>query len=219
MTLPRILGWLTKNIGWRLISLVIAYLIWMNVATEPEMATIITAPVQYRDAGNNLEISSELVDRVELETRGPSGLLRNLSNARTAVILDFADVKDPGQRTFTITRSSTNLPRGVELLRATPAQIRLTFERRLRKTVPVHVRFLGSLKGGQQILGFVVIPPMEEIYGPASQVQRVTAVETDSIDLGSVDRNHTAVRESVFVPEPKVRFSGPPEVTVKINIP
>jgi hypothetical protein len=191
----------------------------MNVATEPEMATIITAPVQYRDAGNNLEISSELVDRVELETRGPSGLLRNLSNARTAVILDFADVKDPGQRTFTITRSSTNLPRGVELLRATPAQIRLTFERRLRKTVPVHVRFLGSLPGGQQILGFVVIPPMEEIYGPASQVERVTAVETDSIDLGSVSRIHSTVRESVFVPEPKVRFSGPPEVTVRIKLP
>jgi YbbR domain-containing protein len=219
MTLPRILGWLTKNIGWRLISLAIAFFIWMNVATEPEMATIITAPVQYRDAGNNLEISSELVDRVELETRGPSGLLRNLSNARTAVILDFADVKDPGQRTFTITRSSTNLPRGVELLRATPAQIRLTFERRLRKTVPVHVRFLGSLPGGQQILGFVVIPPMEEIYGPASQVERVTAVETDSIDLGSVSRIHSTVRESVFVPEPKVRFSGPPEVTVRIKLP
>jgi hypothetical protein len=110
MTLRRFANWLVKNIGWRILSLAIAYVIWMSVATEPEMATIVSAPVQYRDAGNNLEVSSPLVDHVELETRGPSGLLRNLVNSRTVVSLDFSEVKDPGQRTFTINRTITNLP-------------------------------------------------------------------------------------------------------------
>jgi hypothetical protein len=219
MTPSRIGHWLIKNLGWRLLSLAIAYIIWMNVATEPEMATIVSAPVQYRDAGNNLEISSELVDRVELETRGPSGLLRNLSNSRTVVILDFSDVKDPGQRTFTITRDLTNLPKGVELLRATPAQIRLTFERRMQKTVPVHVRFLSNLPDGRKMSGFTVDPPTKEIYGPVSQVNRIAAVETDSIDLSSLSLSNPSVRVAVFVPEPKVRFVQDPQVTVRISTP
>ncbi len=96
MTPKRIGKWLIKNLGWRILSLAIAYAIWMSVATEPEMATIVSAPVQYRDAGNNLEVSSALIDHVELETRGPSGLLRNLVNSHTVVILDFGDVKEPG---------------------------------------------------------------------------------------------------------------------------
>jgi hypothetical protein len=219
MRLRRIGKWLIKNIGWRIASLAIAYAIWMGVATEPEMATIVSAPLQYRDTGNNLEISSPLVDHVELETRGPSGLLRNLSNSHTVVILDFTDVKVPGQRTFTITRNLTNLPQGVDLLRSTPAQIRLTFERRMDKTVPVHVRFLGSLPGGLKMSGFTVDPPAKEIFGPASQVERVSAVETDSIDLSSLTRGSPSTRVAVFVPEPKVRFSTDPEVTVKITIP
>jgi YbbR-like protein len=219
MTLRRVGAWLVKNIGWRLTSLAIAYVIWMNVATEPEMATIVSAPVQYRDAGNSLEISSELVDRVELETRGPSGLLRSLSNSRTVVILDFSDVKVPGQRTFTITRNLTNLPQGVDLLRATPAQIRLTFERRAEKTVPVHVRFLGSLPGGRKMSGYQVDPPLKDIFGPASQVDRVSAVETDSIDLSAIDLADPQVRVAAFVPEPKVRFLMDPEVTVRITFP
>jgi len=219
MTPRRIGQWLIKNIGWRILSLAIAYLIWMNVAMEPEMATIVSAPVQYRDAGNNLEISSELVDRVELETRGPSGLLRNLSNARTVVILDFSDVKDPGQRTFTITRDLTNLPKGVELLRATPAQIRLTFERRMQKTVPVHVRFVGSLPDGRKMTGYTVDPGTKEIYGPVSQVNRIAAVETDSIDLSSLSLANPSLRVAVFVPEPKVRFVQDPQVTVRIGTP
>lgn len=219
MTPRRIGAWLVKNMGWRLASLAIAYVIWINVATEPEMATMVSAPVQYRDAGNNLEISSDLVNRVELETRGPSGLLRNLSNSRTVVILDFSDVKDPGQRTFTITRDSTNLPQGVELLRATPAQIRLTFERRKEKTVPVHVRFLGSLPGGLKMSGFQVDPPTKVIFGPVSQVDRVSAVETDSIDLSSINLADPSIRVAVFNPEPKVRFLKDPEVNVKITLP
>jgi YbbR domain-containing protein len=218
MTLRRIGKWLIKNIGYRIASLAIAYVIWVNVATEPEMATIVSAPVQYRDAGN-VEVSSPLVDRVELETRGPSGLLRNLSNSRTVVILDFSDVKDPGQRTFTITRNLTNLPQGVDLLRVTPAQIRLTFEWRMQKTVPVHVRFVGSLPNGTKMSGFQVDPPTKEIFGPASQIQRVSAVETDSIDLGSITPANASARVAVFVPEPKVRFSKDAQVTVKITIP
>jgi YbbR domain-containing protein len=191
----------------------------MSVATEPEMATIVSAPVQYRDAGNNLEVSSALVDHVELETRGPSGLLRNLANSHTVVILDFSDVKDAGQRTFTITRSLTNLPQGVELLRSTPGQIRLTFERRMEKSVPVHPRFLGKLPDGLKMSGYEIIPKEKEIFGPASQVERVSAVETDSIDLGSMTRTNSSARVAVFVPEPKVRFLKDPQVTVKVTIP
>ncbi len=209
---------MVKNMGWRLTSIAIAYVIWMNVATEPEMATIVSAPVQYRDTRNNLEISSPLVDRVELETRGPSGLLRALSNSRTVVILDFSDVKEPGQRTFTVTRSLTNLPQGVELLRATPAQIRLTFERRMQKTVPVHVRFQSSLPNGREMKGFEIDPPTKEIFGPASQVERISAVETDSVDLSSINLANPQIRVAVFVPEPKVRFLKDPQVTVKIAL-
>jgi len=218
MTARRFGKWLVKNLAWRIASVGIAYVIWINVATEPEMATLVSAPVQYRDA-LNVEVSSPLVDRVELETKGPSGLLRNLSSSRTVVILDFSDVKDPGQRTFTITRKLTNLPQGVELLRATPAQIRLTFERRMQKTVPVHVRFLGSLPNGLKMGGFHVEPSEKEIFGPASQVARISAVETDSIDLGSITRANASARVAVFVPEPKVRFSKDPQVTVNITIP
>jgi hypothetical protein len=204
--------------GWRILSLAIAYAIWVSVATEPEMATLVSAPVQYRDAGNNLEVSSPLIEQVELETRGPSGLLRNLVNSHTVVILDFSSVKEPGQRTFTINRSSTNLPQGVELLRATPAQIRLTFERRMSKMVPVHVRFLGNPPNGLRVTGFQVDPPEEEISGPVSQITRINAVETDSIDLSSIPLGNPASRVAVFAPEPKVRFLMNPQVTVKMQI-
>lgn len=122
-------AWVKKNLGWRLLSVAIAVLIWMSVASEPEMATLISVPVQYKQPGDDLEVSSRLVETVQLETQGPSGRLRQLAAARPAVILDFSRVKEPGERTFNITQDQINLPRGVELLRATPAQLRFLFEK------------------------------------------------------------------------------------------
>jgi YbbR domain-containing protein len=89
----------------------------------------------------------------------------------------------------------------------------------MQKTVPVHVRFLSSLPGGAVMNGFQVDPPTKEIFGPASQVERVTAVETDSIDLSSINPANLQIKVAVFVPEPKVRFLKDPQVTVKINLP
>ncbi len=76
----------------------------MNVATEPESGHHRLVPRQYSEATPaQLEISSRLTDRVELETRGPSGRLRDLSAPRRR---DSRFQRRPGERerTFTITR-------------------------------------------------------------------------------------------------------------------
>lgn len=208
--------WLMKNLGWRLLSLAIAIAIWMSVASEPEMATLISVPVQYKEPGNQLEVSSRLVETVQLETRGLAGRLRDLANARTAVILDFSKVTEPGERTFNITRAQTNLPRGVELLRATPAQLRFQFEKRETRTVPVRLRFSGTLPDGLELVSYEAIPATREITGPASKVRRVDDVLTDPIDLSAVRvKNPTAVT-TAYISEPQVRFLGAPQVTVRM---
>ncbi len=211
-------NWLTKNLGWRLLSLAIAILIWMAVASEPEMATLISVPVQYKEPGDDLEVSSRLVETVQLETRGLSGRLRELANSRTAVILDFSKVTQPGERTFNVTREETNLPRGVELLRVTPSQLRFQFEKRVTRTVPVRVRFSGVLAKGLSLESYQAQPAEREVVGPQSQVARVAEVLTDPVDLTAVQPNKAVAATIAFISQPQVRFVGTPQVTVKMVV-
>ncbi len=206
--------WLEKNLGWRLLALGIGLAIWLSVASEPEMATLISVPVQYKPPPG-LEISSRLTSTVQLETQGPSGRLRDLASSRTAVILDFSNVTKPGERTFNITRADTNLPRGVELLRATPAQLRFYFEPRETRTVPVVVRFSGALKSGAMD-NFIASPSQKVIVGPASKVRRVQSVTTDPVDLAAMVPGHAQATTTAYITEPEVRFVTAPQVTVKI---
>src|SRR5262252_6022790 len=128
----------TRNFLWKMFALAIAILLWIAVANEPELSTFASVPVEFKDLPDTLEISSDVVDKVELEMRGPSGELRNFSATRTAVVLDMADAM-PGERTYAISEGNVQLPRGISLIRAIPAQVHFRFERRKSRQVPVDV--------------------------------------------------------------------------------
>src|SRR5271156_1212440 len=138
------MSFLTHNVLWKLVALAAAFAIWLDVANEPELATIVSVPVEYNHFPKDLEISSDIVETIDLEARGPSGQLRSLHDSRIAAIVDFASVTAPGERTFSLTTAELKLPRGIDLIRTIPAQLRFRFERRATRSVSVDVPFSGQ---------------------------------------------------------------------------
>ncbi len=162
-----------------------ALLVWISVSTEPELATFVSAHVEYKNLSPGVEINSDVVETVYLEVRGPSEALRLPElPRRSAVILDMADV-EPGQHTFTIDSGDVRLPRGVELLHAIPAQIRMDFEPGATRSVPVEVQFAAALPDDLQLVEATAEPSALAITGPASRVARVPSVRTDPLALKS----------------------------------
>lgn len=210
------MGFFTHNIGWKLISLVAAFFIWMNIAGEPELATILSVPVEYKNYPPGLEISSTIIESVNVEARGPSGQLRDL-NSRITAIIDFSGVNAPGERTITLTSAQMNLPAGIQLIRVIPAQLRFRFERRTTKVLTVEVPYSGTLSPGLVITNTDILPPTLTIAGPESRVAAVQRAVTDPFDLSQVTGD-TQQKLSVYIAEPQVRFVSVPQVTVKVRV-
>ena len=207
----------TENIGLKVVSLMVAVFVWLNIASEPELATILSAPVEYKNYPKDLEISSNIVESVDVEARGPSGRLTDLSSARISAVVDFSSVKAPGERTFTLTSAQLNLPRGIDLIRIIPAQLRFRFEHRASKVLQVQVPFSGTIPAGVSIASTQIIPPTLTITGPESRVAAVPRAVSDPVDLGQITAD-TQQKVSVYIAEPEVRFMTTPQVTVKIRV-
>jgi YbbR domain-containing protein len=208
---------ITKNLGWKLGSLLLAFLLWLAFSSAPLVVTTHTAPIVYNNLANGWMVAGNSPETVHLELRGPAGRLTVSSLAETVVRFDLANAGGTEDRTFTISESNLNLPPGVAFLRAVPSQLRLHLARLAQKEVPVEVRFSGSMPAGYQLAGQSVSPERLRIAGSDTRVTSVTQVQTDPIDLHSLTQTGD-YRVDAFVDDPQVHFESPPQVTVHLNI-
>ncbi len=212
-----ILRFLKTNPAWKLFSLLLSILLWFAFVAESETALSIAVPVEYRNLPRDLEISTEVADRLYLKVRGPSARMRSSDLAQAAVVLNLASIVRPGEHTFTLDQATVNLPAGIVLTRAVPSQIRLRFERRLIRSVGVEPRFEGPPPQGYRMASVETLPKTLQIAGPESRVQLVASVPTDSIDL-SETVSSGEFRVSAYVSDSQIRFEGAPTVVVRVML-
>ena len=83
----------TNNLGWKLLSVALAVLLWIAVEGEPELVTVQAVPVFYRNVEPSLALVSNPPTAVRLELRGSSDVLGpdNLSNVAVRAGLGWRD--------------------------------------------------------------------------------------------------------------------------------
>jgi YbbR domain-containing protein len=206
----------TRNLGWKLLSLVIAVVLWVAVTREPEVATSLSVPVDFKNPPDDLDIDGSLPDRVRLEVRGPSGRLTRDNLSTVAVVLDLSDAR-PGERTYSIRGRNLNLPSGVDFYHAVPSQVTLHFNQlffKEEKVQPVYV----NKPAGYRIASQQFSPTKVRIRGSQDRISAITQIRTDAMDLSEVAGEHV-FHTHLNVGDPLVRIIDvPPDVTVRVKL-
>jgi len=208
---------LLHNIGWKILSLAIAMGLWLIVAREPSIATSINVPIQFKNMSDDLDISSELPERVRVEVRGPSGRLTPENLAQTSVLLDLSTVAGPGERTFTFGERNVKMPPGLNFYKAVPSQLTVSFEHLMYKNVPVRVRYGTGPPDGYAIVKRSVNPQSVRIVGPESRVQKIESVSTDPVDLSNVI-GQAEIGVHINVGDPQVRLNPITQVHFTVTL-
>ncbi len=206
---------ITRNVGWKLLSLAIAAALWIAVAREPELATSLSAPVEFKNMPEDVDFNSAVPDHVQLELRGQSGRLSHDNLADVAVVLDLADAR-PGERTYTIRDTSLNLPSAVSFYRAIPSQLTLRFEHVISRDILVKPLY-EHIPQGYRVQNAELYPAKVRIRGPEQRVRNMEAVSTDPIDLTGVV-GQKEIRTHVNVGDPQVRLESQLIITAKVQV-
>ncbi len=208
---------LTENLAWKLLSILLSFLLWVVVAREPELATSISAPILFRNIPKDLDLASDVPERVQLEVRGPAPRLTPASLSQAAVVLDLSDLQ-PGEQTFTIhDRNIRQLPIGVMFFRAVPSQVSMRFERLISKDVPIEPAYERSPPEGYSVTSYRFDPPKVRIRGPESRVRNIDYVKTDPIDISGIV-SEASRRAHVRVGDPQVHLESSPQVQCVVTL-
>ncbi len=203
------------NAGLKLLSLAVAVLLWAAVTRDPVAEVAVNVPVEFHNAPEHLEISSETIPQVQVRVRGPVREVRDLSPTEVHAVIDLANT-EPGERTYDMSPQRIHLPGGLQVVQAVPSQIRLSFDTRASKQVAVEPRVIGTFATGYRIQKVTPAPPDVTIVGPSTHVRGVETAITDPVDASGVVGTATFVTHA-YVSDPMVRLANPTPIRVTVT--
>lgn len=206
----------TRNLGWKFLSLLIAIVLWIAVAREPEVATLLSVPVDFRNMRDDLDIDGNLPDHVRLEVRGPSGRLTRDNLSALAVLLDLSDAQ-AGERTYSIRGRNLNLPSGVVFYQAVPSQLTLHFEQLIYQEETVQPVYVNK-PPGYRIASEQFSPTKVRIRGSRDRVHAISQIRTDPMNLAGV-AGEAVLHTHLNVGDPQVRvLDAPTDIAVRVKL-
>ena len=173
---------LFRNISLKILSFFFAVSLWLFVNLKATAESTLNIPVLWENLPGFLEITNEVNDSVRVRVAGPRRILSNLEPGRFPVTLDLSDAK-VGLSNYQINEKMIHMPPGLTVTLLPPDTIQFKFELIVTKEVEVRPRLMGSPAEGFAVEGVEVVPNRVEIVGVQSEVQGISQVETEAIEL------------------------------------
>lgn len=154
---------------------------WALITMRQGQITTVTAPVILHGIPEGLILLKTTPEEVNVQLKSLSSLSTPPSKLDLTAELDASKTKE-GQTSIRVQSSDFSLPSGLSITGISPSSIRITTEKKLRKSVPVKASLKGKLPASLSSMQVVCEPNSVDIEGPASQVTAIESVLTDDID-------------------------------------
>jgi YbbR domain-containing protein len=185
---------LRRNTGLKLVSLVLAFLLWFAINVSERDAEIdISVPVTTQHLSSDLiVVEKKPVKPVSVTVRGPRTILEGVDGRRMRLVVDLAQASAGETRKVELNADmlKPELPRRLKAVRYDPGSVTVRVARLLRRKLPVRV-----VVEGNPPLGYTVTaaarPTEVEVSGPARRVEAMAALKTEPINVSTLTQSAT----------------------------
>jgi YbbR domain-containing protein len=208
--------WIVHNWPLKVVSLLLATLLWAAVSNQESSEIGLEVPLEYRNIPERLEITGDTTTTVQVRLRGPANVIKGITAKDVATTLDVGKM-GTGEKIVALSPQNVQVPFGAEVIRVNPSNVRFTLERTVVKTVEVIPAVTGQPAEGFEIGQVLVRPNTIEVEGPESRVNTLSSIATIPI---RVDRRQLPIEQAadLDVPDPQIRLQHPSPVNVRVEI-
>ncbi len=171
-----------ENLPLKLLSILLASLVWLFVMGEEHSERSYTVPVQISRLAEGLVLLNEEDYVVEVRVSGPRGILNNLADDDFTATLDLAPY-GKGEVDVPIPKEAIRAPKGVSVTRIRPATIRVHLDSVVEKEIPLKAVVHGQPAAGYEVRAVHLEPPSLRLTGPESLLAQITEIPTTPIDV------------------------------------
>lgn len=178
----RFLRFVFGNPWYKLLSIVLAVAAWWYVQGGQDSEARVRVEVNW-SLPKGLIPTEAPPSVVFVEVKGSRSATRRAQRAAMAIVADLSTVKAGEQTIDFETLPMTGLPRGVTVLRTTPAVLRIVLDEPATRKLRVAPVLLGEPSEGFAVMEATVEPSTVLVRGPRSMMAGLREVPTRPIDV------------------------------------
>ncbi|MDP3920313.1 MAG: CdaR family protein [Candidatus Omnitrophota bacterium] len=179
--------WLARDTGMKLISLILAVGLWYYAVGEEGIELTRAVPLVIEIENEQMSLLKTSVDVVKVTFAVPRTHLSKLANEELRAVHRIGpDVKSAGDYSFRLNPSAIKLPSpAIRVTKIDPEDIRVVLDELILKKLEVRPAFLGKPAFGYEVTRdeIELDPNAVLVEGPKQEVDRLSAVTTEAMDL------------------------------------
>lgn len=207
-------GWLFNNFLSKLLSFLIAFILWFFVVFEnmPEVTFIL--PLELRNQPRNTALVGNGEGfKVEVRLKGPPSIMTGLSAQQLDAVIDLNNLGS-GDFNIPLTPDTISVPTQVKVMGISPSSVMIKLEPIVSRMVKVEPVILGVPAEGYLLKEVRVFPEQVKVFGAKSVLEKLKTFSTDSVDIGGANKS-LITTVHIISPERNIRLAGGDQVEVR----
>jgi YbbR domain-containing protein len=191
---------LLNNWGIKTTALLLAVLVWAIISGREKTYSekTLKIPIEIINVSANLEVVNLQPEEARVILKGSTNLIAKIRPESMAIKIDLKNISESSKLNY-FAEDYLEIPADLQIISLHPKMIEVFVEEFDAKELPVKIHFRGQLKEPLKMKGFKVIPERVTIIGYKSQLNNITSVFTEEINLneiGSSQKRMVALKQT-----------------------
>jgi len=176
---------ITKNPTLKVISLILAVILWLFVKSTSEGEVGMVVPIEFFRCPSSLIVTQVSEDAITVRIMGPLSQVDRVSTREGKARIDLSDAR-PGTNTFDILPDNFTIPKALKIMQISTSSIKVEIDRVMDKVVRVKAVVKGEPAPGYRVAKIVVNPPYINLQGARSHLAGLREVLTEEVDISGL---------------------------------
>jgi YbbR domain-containing protein len=198
---------LRENIGLRIISVLLALLIWLQSVLVAEQKSVLNLPINLRFVPQNVTLEN-IPERIPFSVKGKGQDILKMWLFKPSVNIDASKIR-PNTDILSLDDYSIDLPENVNVTFLGPASsdnIAIQADVFHQRVVPVILDFADDVSRSRMgDLRYSLDPDKVTIFGPKNRIKTITGIKTEAI--GSAELAESQSKLSIILPQDDISVS------------
>lgn len=198
---------IVRNWALKLLSLVLAFLLWLTLIPEEKIFSekTLVVPLETRNLPPDFEIVEKPLTVIDVTIRAPNRLMNQITPASLRAVLNL-EKATISQEDYPLNPDMIAAPSNAKVVLVMPNKVHLKLDRSKEVLMEVLPVTIGKVKDGLTIDKIELVPSKVSVRGPESKIKPKDRVRTSPINI--TDLAQTAEFEAdLILPNPDLRFT------------